>query len=209
MGYVDPKTDYIWAVDADEVFKPSDIKTMFKYLEDNQPETVGFKSATFFGGFDRIMGGFERTHSFKRILKYREGATYKTHRPPTLDCEDPTGLRVRGNELYSQTGVQIYHFSYVSPRMVKNKIGYYEDSVIKKGQCIPRYFEEVFLPWVVADSSKIRKQIEYVNSGVHEFRKEYRGDAYTETFNGSLPDSILKSLPRKMKQFNEELAQYL
>ncbi len=186
MPFIPPDTHYIWTIDADEVFRPEDIETTIQVLEQQRPRTVGFRSKTFFGDFQHIMGGFERRHSFKRILKYTPGCVYKTHRPPTLDPPGE-GWDIPGHEM-AEYGVEIYHYSYCFARGVRDKVAYYESDVIKKGDCIPDYFNQVWLPWVTRPDR--RMAIERIHHGVHEFQYGVRGDAYTERYNGDHPIAL-------------------
>jgi len=202
-------TDYVWCVDGDEVYKQSDIKKVINLLEKEKPSTVGFQSNTFFGGFDHIMTGFERRHSFKRILKYVPGCEYVNHRPPTIcvNGKEPKGAHIKGEELFKRTGVEMYHYSYLSPKMVHDKIKYYEQSVIKTGDCIPGYFKGVWLRWVC--NPKERKQIEDTYNGVHEFRPQIRGAARTAPFTGSHPEVIQRDMKQLKEKFYTQLKLYV
>lgn len=209
MPHVPPDTDYLWCLDSDEVFKPIDIVKIIKYLFQKQPSSLGFQSNTFFGGFDHIMTGFERNHSFKRILKYTDGCTYKTHRPPTLSFVDgfEPNRGIKGVQTYIETGVEMYHYSYVSPRQVAEKILYYKTAVINSGQCIPDYFNSVWLPWVISPEN--RELIEQEFDGVHEFIPQVRGNTSTEKFKGDHPLVIKKDLINLQEKFNKQLKEYL
>lgn len=203
--YVPQDTEYVFCVDADEVHRPEDIEKLIFFLERNRPTSVGFKSDTFFGGFDRIIGGFERSHSFKRVLKYAPGYYYLTHRQPTLAYKgiEIPGRNVTGNELYEWTGITMPHYSYVSPKMVHQKLQYYEDQIISKGNCIPNYFTDLWLKWV--NNPDQREDIEKQYKGVQEFTPETRGSAYTEPFQGKHPEVIQRDLLILKQQFDREL----
>lgn len=198
-------TDYVICNDADEIHTPENIEKLIKYLEKEQPTSVGFKSDSFFGGFDRIIGGFERDHSFKRVLKYIKGSHYRTHRQPTLSLngKDIWGRDLTGNHLYESTGVTMWHGSYVSPKQVREKLDYYEGSIIKKGQCIPNYYTDVFLNWVRFPES--RPDIEKKWKGVQEFVPEARGECYTIPFTGEHPEVIKRDMDLLLEKFNEQL----
>jgi glycosyltransferase involved in cell wall biosynthesis len=182
MGSVPNDTDYIWCIDADEIFKPEEIEKAIKILEEKKPGSVGVKSNTFFGGFDYILNGFEAEHDFKRILKYKKGATYLTHRPPTLSSEEGGHIR---------QAIEMYHYSYVSPAQVKQKIEYYKNS-LSKDNCIDNYFEDVWLKWVLHPEQ--RQEIEDKYNGVHEFIPSYRGECRTEKFTGKHPTIIERDI---------------
>lgn len=208
FSMVPEDTDYVFCVDADEIHP--DIPKIIEFLQKEQPTSVGFKSNSFFGGFERIIGGFEQEHSFKRILKYQKGCTYRTHRQPTLalngkdiECKDITGM-----ELYNRTGIEMWHGSYVSPRMVYDKIRYYEGAVISAGNCIENYFNEVWLKWVTARNfDKI--EIEKKYNGVQEFKPSARGECFTKPFEGEHPEVIKKYLPELKEKFIKQINQFL
>jgi hypothetical protein len=206
MEYVPSDTDYLWCIDSDEVFKDTDIRKMFNILQARQPSSVGFKSNTFFGGFSHTIGGFERNHSFKRVLKYQTNTIYDTHRPPTLKVNGniPDGANIKGNELYERYGIEMYHYSYVSARQVKEKLDYYEDSVIKKGDCIPNYFTDVWRQWVLyrlTGSNEEMNELENIHKGVHEFKPSVRGYSYTVEFTGTHPKVIEDSMEELGNEF--------
>ena len=52
MQFLNNDNDYIWNLDCDEVFKPSDMDTVIGLLEQERYTSVGFKRLTFYGGFD-------------------------------------------------------------------------------------------------------------------------------------------------------------
>jgi hypothetical protein len=216
--HVPTDTDYVICNDADEVHSPENLEKLIRFLEQEQPTSVGFKSDSFFGGFDHIIGGFERDHSFKRVLQYRPGCFYRTHRQPTLAIHhspfniDVSGKDISGNQLYEATGITMWHGSYVSPRGVYNKIRYYEGAVISKGNCIPNYFKQLWLPWVLArelGDSHARQEIETRWNGVQEFMPHARGACFTEPYTGTHPPAIQASMPELIKKFDDELKQFL
>lgn len=189
MAHVKPETTHLWCIDSDEIFKPMDILNVIEFLRNEDPAAVGFRSNTFYGGFKHIIGGFEKEHSFKRLLKYVPGCEYIEHRPPTLGVngKEIEGKYVGGQELEERTGVTMYHYSYVFERQVREKIEYYENAVISKGNCIPNYVNEVWIPWSKAQD---REGIEKKWNGVHEFMPNVRGAAKTEVFGGEHPEII-------------------
>jgi hypothetical protein len=212
-------TDYIICNDADEIHTPENLETLIEFLEREKPTSVGFKSDSFYGGFKRIIGGFERDHSFKRVLRYYPNAVYRTHRQPTLAWDIPSdpdsdeydigriaGLHITGNQLWDDTGITMWHGSYVSPGAVKEKIEYYENAVIAPGKCIPNYFDEVYLPWVLGDDYK-KVEIEEKYNGVQEFIPEARGECKTMPYGRQHPEVIRKYWSELHGKFVEQLAQ--
>ena len=199
-------TDYVLCVDADEIHTPENIELLVKYLHDNRPTSVGFKSDSFYGGFNRIIGGFEREHSFKRVLKYVPGCEYRTHRQPTLSIngKDIEGNDVHGNVLFDETGITMWHGSYLSPLAVYRKISYYEKAVISPGKCIPNYFKDVYLNWV--ENPQDRIYIEEKYNGVQEFIPEIRGESKTIPYPYFHPQVIIDSVDELQSKFKAELA---
>lgn len=206
MPHVPADTDYIWCLDSDEVFKPEDIEKTIKVLEEKKPEFVCFNSNTFFGGFNNLISGFEAEHNFKRILRYESGCQYITHRQPTLSCEKPDGVWITGQEM-SMYGVRMFHYSYTFPKQVYQKIQYYEDAVISKGNCVSNYFDKLWLPWVLGTPEQ-RFELETNNKGVHEFKPSIRGEAFTIPFEGDHPKVIQSSMRELLTKFNIQLEFY-
>lgn len=206
MRDVPEDTDYLWCIDSDEIFKFEHIKKIIYVLETLSPVSVGFQSTTFFGGFDYILGGFEREHTFKRILKYKPGAVYIDHRPPTLSSENGGSPAIGGAEMFNKFGVEMYHYSYVFANQVRSKIQYYKKEIAKHN-CIDDYFEKVWLPWVKGNDLE-RQSIQSQYIGVHEFKPSYRGPCYPELFTGEHPLRIAFTMDQLKKRFDDELSAY-
>lgn len=205
MHLVNDDTDYIWVIDSDECYKTEDIINLKDYLEEIQPDSVAIRSCTFFGGFDNYLTGFEQLpNNFRRIFKYEKGAVWAEHRPPKLTCERSDPKHVDGDWLFDFLNIQMYHYSYVSPDMVYQKMQYYAGSVNPKN-IIPNYFENVWLPWVTGDDDE-RVDIEYKNNGAHEFlRRPY---CFTKEFIGTHPESIVRDLKSLENKFWKQLSKY-
>lgn len=203
--HVPADTDYIICNDSDEIHTPEHLESLIKFLEKHNPTSVGFKSDSFYGGFERIIGGFERDHSFKRVLKYHSGSHYVTHRQPLLSINGTNieGKDFSGNQLFWETGITMWHASYVSPMQVYDKISYYESAVIQQGRCIPNYFKDVFLNWIL--HPELRDEIENRWNGVQEFVPEIRGESKTIPFTGTHPDIILRDMDILKEKFNSQL----
>lgn len=209
MKHVHPDTDYVWNIDADEVFKSQDIEKIMEVLKINQPTSMGFKAYSFYGGFEHYLTGFDHDHEFIRIRKYpHAGAMWVNHRPPTLELPAGVAAKHISSEFMHSIGVNMYHYSYVFPRQVFEKIAYYEAAVIKKDGCIPNYFNEVYLPWVIG-SDQEKAQIEQKYRGVHEFIPETRGDCFTTRFTGYHPFAITRDMKQLKKQFEAQLTPFL
>ncbi len=203
MKHFDDESDYIWNLDADEIFKPQDIETVISLLKAEQYTSVGFKSLSFYGGFERVMGGFEENAEFTRIQKAYPGCKWNSHRPPTIEQKGPT-KHLDFNRL-AKMGIRMYHYSYVFPRQVKEKVQYYK-AAVSQDNCIDDYFEKIYLPWV--KNPHTRHGIEEKYKGVHEFVTSYRGDCYTKWFEGRHPGIIQRDFAELRAEFNRQLEEY-
>ena len=206
MGAVNEDIDYIWNLDSDEVFKTIDLENIISFLEEEQPTSVGVRSCSFYGGFDRYLTGFELAKdNFLRIFKYQKGSTWLTHRPPTIHYPlDIQKKHIDSDTLYDILGFQMYHYSYVFPDQVYKKVAYYKDSVSREN-CIDDYFNQVYLPWVSGD----RENIEQNFYGVHEFKPEIRGECFTEEFTLGHPEAIIKNMNKLKDKFKAQLEKYV
>jgi hypothetical protein len=191
-------TTHVWMVDSDEIWTPDSIQRTISHLD--YFDSVSFKPITFFGGFERTLGGFETRFEWIRIQRWYEGARWKTHRPPTVLAPDGIPWREHGRHLESIE--KFFHYSYVFPKAVKSKSGYYAS----RGGNIENWFDRVWIPWVLGNDAK-KQEIEQAFNGVHEWVPQNRGDAFTYPFTGQHPEEIQKILPQLKERFNKELAQ--
>lgn len=205
MKYINDDIDYIWNLDSDEVYKSEDIEKIINLLEEEKPTSVGVRSCTFYGGFDRYLTGFElNKDNFLRIFRYMPGATWATHRPPTINYPGSIEKKhIDSETLFAKTGAQMYHYSYVFPNQVYKKISYYKE-FLTKSLCIDNYFGNIYLPWVLGDHMD-KYHVETLYRGVHEYQPESRGDCYTEEFKGTHPESIIKHMDELKQTFNDQL----
>lgn len=209
MKYLKGNNNYIWNLDSDEVFKPEDIEKLIGILEKEKYTSVGFKSYSFYGGFDRYITGFEENAEFLRIHKIYPGSRWKSHRPPDvvhlLEYENLPKKHLDFNILWEKYGIRMYHYSYVFPDQVYNKIDYYTNAV---SNCIQNYFNEIYLAWVNSDDLK-KKIIEDKFQGVHEWLPNLRGDAYTKEFTNKHPLIIQRDMMKLKEKFDNQLKKYM
>ena len=201
--------DYLLQVDADEVWTEDSLRNLRKLLLDRRPTSIGVHSYTFVGGFDRIIGGFEEnTDNFLRVFKWEDGCKFVTHRPPTISYSN--GQRTGGighidsDEARDYYGISMCHYSYVWPSQVKSKIEYYRSKVSMQN-CIPDFYEKYWLPWVQAETLDKKWSIEKKIEGMHEFKPEVRGPAYTKPYNGSHAISIQKNKKNLLDRIKTEI----
>jgi hypothetical protein len=206
VQHIRPDTDYVWNLDSDEMYKPEDIAAVATLLEQEHYTSVGFKSFCFFGGFDRCLGGFEERNQVYRIKKIYPGSKWLTHRPPTI--VHAQGAKVWPEkhldyEVLAARGIRMYHYSYVFPRQVKSKVGYYKAAIAKEN-CIDNYHNRIWLPWVRGDEA-MKQRVENEFNGVHEFIPSYRGDCRTYQFSGTHPTVIQRDLEQLKAEWKKQL----
>lgn len=208
MKHLRDDIDYLINVDSDEVYKSEDLIKLKGFLEPKTYTSIGVRSISFYGGFQKYIGGFElQTDNFLRIFRVTPGCKWLTHRPPTIQY--PTSVQKRhlnSDTFYDLTGIQMYHYSYVFPDQVYNKIQYYKAKV-SMDRCIDNYFNSVYLPWVMGSSIQ-KDTIEELHNGVHEFKPEMRMHTRTETFNEAHPEAIQRDLPELVDRITKELEKY-
>jgi len=201
--------DYLLQVDSDEVWTQESIMNLKTMLKDKRPISVGIHSNTFVGGFERVISGFEeKTDNFLRVFRWGDGCKFITHRPPTIEYEN--GGRTRGrthidsDEARDMYQISMCHYSYVWPSQVKNKIDYYKAKV-SHHNCIPDFYENYWLPWVKAQTIEEKWQIELKIHGMHEFKAEVRGHAFTKPYLGEHPKCINATKNVHIKRIKEEI----
>jgi len=200
---VPPDTDFVWCVDADEIWKAKDLDVIFDILSTDKFDSISFKATSFYGGFDRYMTGFEENFEVHRIQRYYPGARFATHRPPTINAPDGHPWRKHAHLGHNDTdslGLRFYHYSYVFPSQMKAKAEYYASM----GGTIPNYYNKVYLPWVLGDSEE-KHRIETIYNGVHNWTVDRRGACKTAQFNGEHPDEIARVMPDLIARFDDEL----
>jgi len=203
MQHFDDANNYIWNLDADEIFKPRDIETVISLLKAERYTSVGFKSVSFYGGFERFLTGFEEGAEFIRIQKTYPGCKWESHRPPRIKQNGPD-KHLDFNAL-ARMNIRMYHYSYVFPRQVKEKVQYYK-AAVSQNACIDDYFENVYLPWVKTPQKRHGIEEEY--KGVHEFKPRVRGECRTAWFEGKHPDIITRDMPELRAEFERQMAEY-
>jgi len=197
--------DYLWNLDSDEIYKQQDIENLIKLLEKDQYTSVGIRSCSFYGGFDRYISGFEEAKdNFLRVFKVTPGCTWRTHRPPTiLYSSNITKKHLDSDTLYDLTGMRMYHYSYVFPKQVYNKINYYMN-IGGMGNRIPNYFFNVYWPWINGND-QIKQEIENKYVGVHEYLPQGRGPSFTKLLETEHPISIKNNIIELRERFNIEV----
>lgn len=196
---IPPGTSHVWMVDSDEVYPAPLVEQILRDVD--ELDSVEFKPHTFFGGFERVLTGFELRAKWQRIQRWHKGATWHSHRPPTVLAPDGQPYHTKRHVVFEQD--KFFHYSYVFPSQVKNKVDYYASW---GAGVIPNYFERVYRPWVLG-SAKTQADIENEFDGVHEWLPARRGDARTRAFDGSHPRKMEYALPHLKRRLAHEIAE--
>lgn len=183
-------TTHVWIVDADECYHASQMRLVLSWLDNL--DSVSFRTNSFWAGFYRIIGGFEEDYEVHRIKRWYPGATFATHRPPTVLDRAGVPMREKRHLNHDQTddlGIRMYHYSYVYPSQVTAKHAYYRDR--DPSGCIANWPESVYRAWLDDPDGT-----EKLWHGVHNQIPARRGDTFTRPFSGKHPEHIDRALPR-------------
>jgi glycosyltransferase involved in cell wall biosynthesis len=201
--------DYLLQIDSDEVWTEDSLINLKKLLKEKSPISVGIHSNTFVGGFDRVISGFEeKTDNFLRVFKWENGCKFITHRPPTIQYSN--GEKTRGrthidsDESRDMHNISMCHYSYVWPSQVKSKIDYYKSKVSMQN-CIPDFYENYWLPWTTSTTIEEKWNIEKNILGMHEFKPDVRGPAFTKPYVGQHPSSIKNKIEALKNRIKREI----
>jgi hypothetical protein len=144
--------DYLWQVDIDEFYHPTDMRTILEMLRDDPHITaVSFKQITFWGGFDYLVDGWYLWRGgeiFHRLFKWGTGYQYVTHRPPTVNDQFGRDLRrlkwISGHKLARQN-ILLRHYGLLFPKQVIEKCEYYANAPWEPRTKAPQWARDVFL----------------------------------------------------------------
>ena len=209
LSLMTKQPDYLIQVDSDEVWTNESLLNLKKLLETQRPISVGVHSNTFVGGFDRVISGFEeKTDNFLRVFRWESGCRFITHRPPTIQYANGEMTRGRGHidsdEARDMYQISMCHYSYVWPSQVKSKIDYYKSKVSMQN-CIPDFYDNYWLPWTKSVSIEEKWEIETKIHGMHEFKPEIRGSAFTKPYVNFHPDAIKVNIETLKSRIEKEL----
>jgi len=201
--------DYVWHIDADEIYKKEDMEKVIKYLTDHQNDcySMAFKFRSFYGGFERFISGFEENFETVRIQKIIPGKSkWLTHRPPTMiwpltgkKCRDMGHVDHFTTDSY---GIRIYHYSHVFPKQVKAKMDYYKSW--GGGGIISNYWDTLYVPWLKASTDEEKIAVENPTLGVQEWIPSRRGPSYTQRFDGEHPSIIVNVMDELKNRIDNE-----
>jgi hypothetical protein len=129
--------DYLWQVDVDEFYRPEDMHTILKTLQNDKSITaLSFQQFSFWGGFDYVTDGwFLRRgwckNGIHRVFKWGPGYYYASHRPVTVCNAQGVDLRClhwMDGTSWAQRGIFMYHYSLLFPKQVIDKCEYYKNA---------------------------------------------------------------------------------
>lgn len=180
--------DYVWLVDADEVYHKQDIQKIIQMLEqDDSVMQMNLSFYPFWKGFDYYVfcPPVAWSRNCGRVFKYAPGATFVNHRPITM--------RWPGNQHaitpYLMPDVHFFHYSYVLDSQVQQKIRLYKtyrwDRVWQIG--LDEWYNECFRKWTPENREKIEKA--YSIWTVHR-------DSHTRRFEGAHPEVMLEYIAK-------------
>ena len=124
--------DYLWQVDVDEFYQPTDMAAIIEMLRaDPSITAASFKTVTFWGAPDYTVDSWylrRGAAAYHRLFKWGAGYRYTTHRPPTVVDDQGRDLRdlhwISAEKLDAR-GIRMYHYSLLLPKQVLEKCDYY------------------------------------------------------------------------------------
>ena len=160
--------NYVWLVDSDEVYRKKDLATIRTLLANNPGVTqVNFIPDNFWKGFDFLFVSpmfFEPAHHYRRLFKFKPGARFTSHRPPTMvwpGCTQSTEeMQLVDGLVTRQMGVIPCHYSYVLDAQVKQKIELYHRYGWGRswGLDLDRWYHAFYRHWTPANRLELEAQ---------------------------------------------------
>ena len=177
--------DYVWLVDSDEFYRKPDIERMIQILQKDSTITqVNFILYHFWKGFDYIFDCpelFTSPYECRRIFKNYPGASFSTHRPPTMiwpGYDKSVGnMNTLGGLAVRELGIDLLHYSYVLFEQVKQKQEFYGrmTSQIILGVDRRIWYKECFEKWTPENREEIEKKYSIWMGNHHTKTKPFTG----------------------------------
>jgi FkbM family methyltransferase len=159
--------DYVWLMDADEIYRRADLAKIAELLRRDPDITqVNVIPDNFWKGFDHLMIApyfFRPEAHYRRIFKFKPGAKFTSHRPPTLLWPGETRTTEQMNcvpgEITRALGVIPFHYSYVVEAQVAQKIELYHRYGWDKGWNLDmaRWFHECWQAWTPGNRAEVER----------------------------------------------------
>jgi glycosyltransferase involved in cell wall biosynthesis len=176
MDLINPKADWCFYIQADEVFPEIEIQklkvSMLNNLENEEVEGLLFQYVHFFGSYNFIASSRDFYRNEIRVIRNnKQIRSYK----------DAQGFRISGRKLkVKKSGVSIFHYGWVRhPEMMSNKI---------------KNFHQLWHSdeWI---ASQQKLNIAF----------DYNGIDSIDTFKGNHPQLMLKRISEKNWDFHPAL----
>jgi len=192
--------DYVWLIDSDEVYKKEDMEKVKALIRADPSITqFNFNGDNFWKGLDYIFVSpkfFETGAHWRRVFKFVKGASFTTHRPPTMiwPGSDKTTeqMHLLDGTITRQMGIIPYHYSYVLDKQVRQKIELYNkyNWSDKWGINLLEWYNECFLKWTPENREQIEARYPVWTGD---------GDSRTQLFTGTHPE-VMENFKNKLVQ---------
>lgn len=161
--FVDKVTgDYVWVVDSDEIWKEKDLNMIIDLLKKRPNATeVRFFAYHFFKGFDYHFEDkeFFSNGGIRRVLKYKSGAVFESHNPPTLLYKDGSlsNDSFISAEETSKLGIFYYHYTYIYDHKMREKVQMYDKVPHFGGTNHTLWYEKFFSKWTPENREEVER----------------------------------------------------
>lgn len=193
--------EYMWVVDADEVYREEDLQTVLGMLPEY--DAVAFRAYSFLG-LDHFVGGWDHAAQRHRIMRRGRWIGRKVAKmvnPETGGRWDRH--RFLNSDELATMGIYLYHYTYSWPTLVKAKTQYYLARE-RPGLINPDFYERVWLAWMLGNDTE-RLVIEIKFGGIHEWHLEHREGCPSQPFTGCHPPAIEKRMGQLRARLTQEL----
>lgn len=152
--------NYVWLVDSDEVYKKKDIEKIIQILkEDSTITQINVPMLHFWKDYDHIISSdILRSKGVARIFKFEKGNYFSTHRPPTLKSKEKS--KIIEKDVLENLEIYCYHYSYILPMQVKQKLTLYKLYGWEKPWKIDLddWYSNCFAKWTIENKDKIEEK---------------------------------------------------
>ncbi len=160
--------DYVWLMDSDEIYRRADLDKVADMVR-HEPGIMQLNLIpdNFWKGFDHLMVSpffFAPEAHYRRIFKFKPGAVFTTHRPPTLvwpgETRSTEEMNCISGEITRSMGIIPFHYSYIVESQVAQKIELYNRYGWGKGWQLDMnlWFRECWQTWTPENRSQIESR---------------------------------------------------
>ncbi len=144
--------DYLWQIDADEFYQPSDMQETMDLLASGQGiSSISFRQLAFWGSFDYLVDGWylrKVANNVNRVFRWGRDYRYVSHRPVAVQDEQGRDMRdlhrIQGDEM-ARRDIWLYHYSLLFPQQVQEKSRYYDAADWTTRSAMRKWAEEDYL----------------------------------------------------------------